>query len=513
MPLHLPKLLKPAMSVYSATHGAHVSAAASISSNGLVATLSKWSVSHGKKELPLIPDVKTIHVYDFDNTLFLSPLPNPKLWSGPTLGQLQHPDIFFNGGWWHDSTILAATGEGIEKEEQRAWEGWWNEHIVSLVELSMAQKDTLRILLTGRSVKGFSELIQRMVDAKKLEFDIICLKPEEGPEGEKIANTKDFKTTFLTKVMDTYVHTEDIKVYEDRIGHVHAFERFFSEYNATITKTGRKPLIADVVQVAALTHTLDPVIEAAEIQRLINDHNAQCQREGKLSSQLQIKKQVFFTGYLISPKATTRLLELFPVPSDDDIRILASNIMITPRRANEKILDRAGGLGHQVEFEVIGIGCWQDKIWAALVRPVDPKMRIYTDNPKPIIVLAHRRGAKPIDANMIKKWQEVDEGSRFRFTTTVGEKMLLRIEPAEESNNKFERDHHNHHYHLHQQHQYSHYHHHPYAYGGQNAQSNSHEPHHNGAPQGGLGNGGRGGRRRNFGYDDRRPTGPRIRRT
>jgi len=33
-------------------------------------------------------------------------------------------------GWWHDSRILAATGLGMEAEEQRAWEGHWNEAIV-----------------------------------------------------------------------------------------------------------------------------------------------------------------------------------------------------------------------------------------------------------------------------------------------------------------------------------------------------------------------------------------------
>ena len=67
----------------------------------------------------------------------MSPLPNPKLWNGPTLGQLQNIDIFVNGGWWHDMRILAATGEGLEKEEGRAWEGWWNEQIVSAAAASL----------------------------------------------------------------------------------------------------------------------------------------------------------------------------------------------------------------------------------------------------------------------------------------------------------------------------------------------------------------------------------------
>ena len=40
------------------------------------------------------------------------------------------PDAFVNGGWWHDASILAATGEGLEKEEPKGWKGWWNEQIV-----------------------------------------------------------------------------------------------------------------------------------------------------------------------------------------------------------------------------------------------------------------------------------------------------------------------------------------------------------------------------------------------
>lgn len=62
----------------------------------------------------------------------MSPLPNPKLWTSQTTGSLQTQECFVNGGWWHDPHILEATGQGIEKEEPRAWDGWWNEQIVGL---------------------------------------------------------------------------------------------------------------------------------------------------------------------------------------------------------------------------------------------------------------------------------------------------------------------------------------------------------------------------------------------
>lgn len=64
--------------------------------------------------------------------VFLSPLPNPQLWHGSTIGHLQSETHFANGGWWHDPNILAATGKGAEVEEPRAWEGWWNDNIVRL---------------------------------------------------------------------------------------------------------------------------------------------------------------------------------------------------------------------------------------------------------------------------------------------------------------------------------------------------------------------------------------------
>ena len=65
-------------------------------------------------------------------SVFMSPLPNQKLWNGQTVGFLQTQECFANGGWWHDHRILEATGQGIEVEEPKAWHGWWNEQIVGL---------------------------------------------------------------------------------------------------------------------------------------------------------------------------------------------------------------------------------------------------------------------------------------------------------------------------------------------------------------------------------------------
>jgi hypothetical protein len=102
--------------------------AARNSSTHTVTGLKRWSV--GDENPPKVEKVKNIHVYDFDNTLFASPLPSRQVWNGPTIGLLQSQEVFQNGGWWHDATLLASTGRGLAEEEPRAWEGWWNEQIV-----------------------------------------------------------------------------------------------------------------------------------------------------------------------------------------------------------------------------------------------------------------------------------------------------------------------------------------------------------------------------------------------
>ena len=66
------------------------------------------------------------------------------------MSHLQNQDIFLNGGWWHDERILEATGEGVEKEEPRAWEGWWNEQVVCIdVVLKTFPSDTSAGKLSG----------------------------------------------------------------------------------------------------------------------------------------------------------------------------------------------------------------------------------------------------------------------------------------------------------------------------------------------------------------------------
>lgn len=88
---------------------------------------------------------------------------------------------------------------------------------VQLVELSMQQKDALTVLLTGRSEAGFGDIIKRMVTSRKLNFDLVCLKPEAGPNNQRFSSTMNFKQTLLEDLVLTYKQADEIRIYEDRV--------------------------------------------------------------------------------------------------------------------------------------------------------------------------------------------------------------------------------------------------------------------------------------------------------
>jgi hypothetical protein len=283
-----------------------------------------------------------------------------------------------------------------------------------------------------------------MVAAKKLDFDLISLKPAVGPSNERFSSTMDFKQQFLKAIMETYKHAEEIRIYEDRVRHVSGFRNFLEKYNKVQHGPGariRGPISAEVIMVPDQATTLDPVAEVAEVQHLINEHNEHVTKKNIPSQRLMIKKTVFLTGYSISPADSQRLLTLAQIPAaqrNDELVYHANNIMITPKACPPHILKKVGGMGAKMTWEVTGVACLDNSIWAAAVQPVPPTAKYHTDNPIPLVVLALRRGAKPIDATRIQNWQPVPPDKAFAFETVVREKVLLRIEAENRTETAYE---------------------------------------------------------------------------
>ena len=190
-----------------------------------------------------------------------------------------------------------------------------------------------------------------------------------------------------------------------------------------------------MIQVADQVIALDPVIETAEVQSMINRHNAQLPLAAR---PLEIKRNVFFTAYMISPADTAKLLDLVKVPphlAESEIKYLANSVLVVPGSADQNTLARIGGLGAKHTWQVTGFSFYQSCIWAVRVVPVPPNSHPYTVQQTPSIVLATYKNTKPELAKGIKTWQAVPVEKQYILQTEVGEKVQLRIEFASDDSN------------------------------------------------------------------------------
>lgn len=225
------------------------------------------------------------------------------------------------------------------------------------------------------------------------------------------------------------------------------FRDFFENLNLRL-QTGagsltRSPITAEVIQVIEENTFLEPVSEIAEVQRMINSHNTiqHDQAVSKVRSRLNtffIKRLVLFTGYLVSQSDSQRLIHdlLIPTLPDgiseaSDMKYMANSIMIkpgpTPRPVLQPILNRIGGMGKRLSWQVTGIAAFENKVWAARVAPVSSKEPFYADKNQPMVVLAVRKHGRPGDAIQIQNWLPVPADKALIFDTVIDEKVVLRI--------------------------------------------------------------------------------------
>jgi uncharacterized membrane protein YgcG len=231
---------------------------------------------------------------------------------------------------------------------------------------------------------------------------------------------------------------------------VKAFQDFFDKLNNDLKSKSipeaalRTSFDAHVVHVNEEDCHISPETEVAEVQRMINANNTAILDGTAPSGTVahKITRSILYTGYLIRPTDSARLLTLLNLPNDcdsNDVRKLANNILIAPRPAAPHILKKVGGLGAQQRWRVTGYGRFEDRVWAARVEPRPRSGNVFTENRTPFVVLATRKQSKPIDANRIRNWQPVSAEHAIEFETVVGEKVLLKVE--EEGNpDKIEND-------------------------------------------------------------------------
>ena len=251
-------------------------------------------------------------------------------------------------------------------------------------------------------------------------------------------------TTLFDVDRGSLTHFKSVKRFRDWLEQ-------FDRRLPSIRTGAKRSLNYEVIQVAEGCTYLSPVVEAAEVQRMINSHNSIIARNQNLNitkspfGRLCIKRTIFYTGYLISNADSSRLINQLLLPilpyglaDSNDLKYMANSILITPRPMPRSIVDKVGGIGKKLSWQITGTAVYENRVWAARLTPIPPTEKYYTDNPYPIVVLAVRRGARPIDAGKIQNWNPVPAEQALTLLTEVGEKVVLRVEEENPNEGEWE---------------------------------------------------------------------------
>ncbi|KAF9335735.1 hypothetical protein BGZ91_010372 [Linnemannia elongata] len=204
--------------------------------------------SHKRLQDPVqTSQLHTVHVFDFDQTLFRSPAPNAAIWDPYFLSKVIAWDEC-GPGWW----LTRGTLELGPEVEATGWDGYWNEDLVPMVRESAKDPGCLTILLTGRYGPLYSDILLRMIASKQLDFDLVATKPatvyrlppssnsscanlSDDPDTDQPnerreevyvkLHTFSTKREFLYNVLLEYPGIRKMKVWDDRPGQIAQFRQ------------------------------------------------------------------------------------------------------------------------------------------------------------------------------------------------------------------------------------------------------------------------------------------------
>ncbi|KAF9122297.1 hypothetical protein BGW39_009855 [Mortierella sp. 14UC] len=218
----------------------------------------------------------TVHVFDFDQTLFRSPTPNAAIWDPYFLSKMVAWDEC-GSGWWLTRSSLEL-GPAVEAS---GWEGYWNEDLVPIVKESAKDPGCLTILLTGRNGPMYSDILIRMVQSKRLDFDLIATKPatvarlpDKDEETYVKLHTFSTKREFLYNVLLEYPGLRNMHAWDDRLGQIAQFRQ-----------AGEKWIEQGMLDAFEVTHVdiplrvLDPEEEIKIVRGMVEVHNTQVRPE------------------------------------------------------------------------------------------------------------------------------------------------------------------------------------------------------------------------------------------
>lgn len=333
-------------------------------------------------------DEITINIFDFDGTIFKSPMPNHQMWDGTLIGKIIAMKSDDGLGWFQDPLTLA-----YPYVPELPSDDWFVPSVKTEILTSIGSTNTKTILLTGRSTL-YEERIKQIVNAVGLQFDDYGF---QSPN--KDTTTMEFKCNFLKNMIIKY-NPSNVCIYDDRAKHFTKFKTFMNE--------NYSHLKCNVILIEPAGETcLSRDLELDLVNKL-ND---------KITNKLLWKENVQYTAVLLDEESVIKLQSVIPpilgwtqyyhhmtiypgklsaceeITEESHQDSPNENKTILPSRSNI-------GLGKQATLTVTSVGK-NDKAYAVGVSG------FISSNKIPHITCCIAPKAKPVDSNFIKDWLPV----------------------------------------------------------------------------------------------------------
>ncbi|KAG1351934.1 hypothetical protein G6F62_002841 [Rhizopus arrhizus] len=362
--------------------------------------------SYFAKNRPESPPKKLV-LFNFDNTLFLSPLLSPTIWHESVLAQVICENKF-GPGWWKDIRSLEIGP--VEEMKEKAWEGFWNENAVLKARQSIDDPDTFTALLSFRPYYPFNSLITTMLESKGLQFDIValCPDPDQAPEYVwEAVDAQKFKINYhpqpalfgssiqykerfilntlhnvptlkqITWICNSSAQTKRIKAFLEKLEVAQVISSFELQIMPKLRPAYRPHWEKEVM--THILHSHNNVLEAAYRGTTHQRHDAHLPRFDTKERFVGLEPVCVATSLEIVPESVLQLKKVFWPLFEERMRLYRDGRTLSPgeetplffgdmARVSLKKLDYTccGALGQTVPLVILGVSPMGKRPWLAL---------------------------------------------------------------------------------------------------------------------------------------------------
>ena len=330
-----------------------------------------------------IRHITKINIFDFDGTIFNSPVPNGKIWDSKTFGRLMAEPSRGGLGWFQHTITL---------DDKYIKDSTFNEDVVADVRKSMSDPSCATILLTGRDT-SFTSQIRAIVSSIGLVFDDFGLKPEPKV-GEVRETTMNFKKRFIKEIIEKY-GANKVEMWEDRQKHVIAFREYLTAIgvNSGVNFIDRPE-----------THM------NSDLEREVVNHLSSKKTSiASVNESVTPNKNVTYCGVQLSSESHDDLISAVGSFIPEGWNLYAHHMtMLFGRNKNEAVEKYlVDHLGETVELTATELGISSDAI-AVKINSLVP-----SDNKIPHVTIATPQNGKAVKSNMITDWTRLNKSIKL----------------------------------------------------------------------------------------------------